>query len=179
MGKIVRPPFPTSSSHAKAVLDLGHTDLCGPMGVDSLGGARYVMVLVDDHSRYTWVYFLRAKSDASRFFKDWLIKVERLTEHKLKTIRSDNGGEYTSNAFERYLTDLSIDHQTTVPYTSQQSGVAERTNRTIVERTIALMHSERLPVGLWAEVMDTVVYLKNRSTSRALKRSTPLETLTG
>ena len=77
------------------------------------------------------------------------------------------------------MTDLGIDHQTTVPYTSQQNGVAERTNRTIVERTIALMHSERLPTGLWAEVMDTVVYLKNRSPSRALKRSTPFEALTG
>ncbi len=77
MGKIVRLPFPPSSSHAKNVLDLVHTDLCGPMGVDSIGGARYVMVLVDDHSRYTWVYFLRAKSDATKFFKDWLIKVER------------------------------------------------------------------------------------------------------
>jgi len=179
MGKIVRLPFPPSSSHAKNVLDLVHTDLCGPMGVDSIGGARYVMVLLDDHSRYPWVYFLRAKSDATKFFKDWLIKVERLTEHKLEIIRSDNGGEYTSNAFEKYLTDLGIDHQTTVPYTSQQNGVAERTNRTIVERTIALMHSERLPTGLWAEVMDTVVYLKNRSPSRALKRSTPFEALTG
>ncbi len=92
-------------------------------------------------------------------------------------IRSDNGGEYTSNAFEKYLTDLGIDHQTTVPYTSHQNGVAERTNRTIVERTIALMHSEQLPTGLWAEVMDTVVYLKNLSPSRALKRSTPFEAL--
>ena len=99
------------------------------------------------------------------FFKNWLLKVERLTEHKLKTIRSDNGGEYTSNSFERYLTDLGIDHQTTVPYSSQQNGVAE--NRTIVKRTIALMYSERLPIGLWAEEMDTVVYLKNRSPSRA------------
>ena len=69
-----------------------------------------MMVLVDDHSRYPWVYFLRAKSDATKFFKDWLIKVERLTKHKLKIIRSDNGGEYTSNAFEKYLTGaLSLD----------------------------------------------------------------------
>ena len=169
MGKIVRPPFPSSTSQAKAVLALVHTDLCGPMGVKSIGGPQYVMVIVDDHSRYTWGYFLRAKSDAPRFFKEWLTKIERLTDRKLKVVRSDNGGEYTSLLFEKYLTDLGIDHQTTAPYTSQQNGVAERTNRTIVETTIALMYSERLPIDLWAEVMDTVVYLKNRSPSRALR----------
>jgi len=87
--------------------------------------------------------------------------------------------EYTSNAFEKYLTDLRIDHQTTVPYTSQQNGVAERTNRTIVERTIALMHSERLPTGLWAEVMDTVIYLKNPARHLERSKSTPFEALTG
>jgi len=134
---------------------------------------------VDDHSRSTWVSVLRAKSDAPKFFKQWLTKVERLTEHKVKVVRSGNGGEYTSNSFEQYLNELGIDHQTTVPYTSQQNGVAERTNRTIVERTIALMHSEQLPLGLWAEVMDTVVYLKNRSPSRSLIRCTPFESLTG
>ncbi len=84
MGKIVRPPFPSSTSHAKATLDLFHTDLSGPMGADSIGGARYVMVTVDDYSRYTWVSFLRAKSDAPKLSKQWLTKVERLTEHKVK-----------------------------------------------------------------------------------------------
>jgi len=117
MGKIVRLPFPPSSSHAKNVLDLVHTDLCGPMGVDSIVGARYVMVPVGDHSRYTWVYFLRAISDATKFFKDWLIKVERLTKHKLKIIRSDNGGEYTSNAFEKYHT-----HPNRMEWQSEQTG---------------------------------------------------------
>jgi len=179
MGKIVRPPIPSSTTHTKGVLDLVHTDLCGPIGVDSIGGSRYMMVLVDDRSRYTWVYFLRNKSDAPNYFKEWLTRIERLTERKLKIVRSDNGGEYTSNTFEKYLADLGIDHQTTAPYTSQQNGIAERTNRTVVERTIALMHSERIPIDLWAEVMDSVVYLKNGSPSRALNRSTPFEALTG
>ena len=121
MGKIVRPPIPSSTTHTKGVLDLVHTDLCGPIGVDSIGGSRYMMVLVDDRSRYTWVYFLRNKSDAPNYFKEWLTRIERLTERKLKIVRSDNGGEYTSNTFEKYLADLGIDHQTTAPYTSQQN----------------------------------------------------------
>ncbi len=138
-----------------------------------------MMVLVDDRSRYTWVHFLRNQSDAPRYCKEWLTRIERVTERKLKIVRSDNGGEYTSNTFEKYLADLGIDHQITAPCTSQQNGIAERTNRTVVERTIALMHSERIPINLWAEVMDSVVYLKNRSPSRALNRSTPFEALTG
>ena len=172
MGKITRPPFPQSDSRADMVLQLVHTDLC-EMGTTSEAGARYAMVLVDDFSRYTWVFFLNRKSDALEKFKDWLPRVERSLDRKLKTLRSDGGGEFTSNNFERFLSTLGIAHQTTVSYTSQQNGVAERANRTLVERTISLMHSERLPVSLWAEVMNTVVYVKNRSPSRSIQRSTP------
>jgi hypothetical protein len=179
MGKIVRPPFPPSESRAEALLDLVHTDLCGPMGVRSEGRAQYLMVLVDDRSRFTWAYFLKNKSDALGCFKDWMVKVERFTERKVKAVRSDNGGEYTSKEFEDHLRLLGIEHQTTVPYSSQQNGVAERSNRTIVERTIALLYSERLPLSLWAEVMNTVVYLKNRSPTRSLKDQTPLEAYAG
>jgi hypothetical protein len=93
MGKIVRPPFPPSESGAEALLDLVHTDLCGPMGVRSEGDAQCLMVLVDDRSRYTWANFLKNKSDALGCFKDWMVKVERFTERKVKAVRSDNGGE--------------------------------------------------------------------------------------
>jgi hypothetical protein len=123
--------------------------------------------------------FLKNKSDALGCFKDWIVKVERFTERKVKAVRSDNGGEYTSKEFEDHLRLLGIEHQTTVPYSSQQNGVAERSNRNIVERTIALLYSERLPLSLWAEVMNTMVYLKNRSPTRSLKDQTPLEACAG
>lgn len=174
MGKINRLPFPTSNSHASAMLDLIHVDIC-EIGTASRLGARYVLVLVDDYSRYTWVFFQKLKSDAHAIIKEWIVRAERMFERKVKTIRSDNGGEFTSNDFERYLTSLGITHQTTLPYTSQQNGVVERTNRTLVERTIALLHSERLPITLWADVMDTVTFLKNRSPSSALGKATPFE----
>jgi hypothetical protein len=175
-GKIVRPPFSTSESRAKSTLNLIHTDLCGPMGVD--GQKKYMMVIVDDRTRYTWVYFLERKSDALECFKHWLVRVERLTEKTLKTVRSDNGGEYTSGRFEDFLKDKGIEHQTTIPYSSQQNGVAERANRTIVERTIALLHSESLPVSVWDHIAESVVYLKNRSPTRSLDHSiTPFEAM--
>lgn len=178
MGKIVRPPFPSSASRADHPLDLVHTDLC-EMEKASEGGTRYMLVLVDDYSRYIWAYFLKKKSDTQDAFKTWLQQVERGHERKLKVLRSDNGGEFCSNEFNSYLANLGIDHQTTVPYTSQQNGVAERANRTIVERTVALLQSERLPVGLWANIMETVVYLKNRSPSSSTPKSTPFGVLFG
>jgi hypothetical protein len=105
-----------------------------------------------------------------------MLEVKRFTDRKVKTVRSDNGGEFTSNDFD--LRSLGIKHQTTVPYSSQQNRVAERANRTIVERAV-LLYSERLPLSLWAEVMNTVVYLKNRSPTRSLKDQTPLEAYSG
>jgi transposase InsO family protein len=178
MGKIVRPPFPLSASRADHPLDLVHTDLC-EMEKVSEGGTRYMLVLVDDCLRYIWAYFLKKKSDVLDTFKIWLQQVEQSHERKLKTLRSDNGGEFCSNEFNSYLAHLGIDHQTTAPYTLQQNGVAERANRTLVERTVALLHSERLPVGLWANIMETVVYLKNRSPSSSTPKSTPYGKLFG
>jgi transposase InsO family protein len=84
-------------------------------------------------------------------------------------------GDYTSKEFEDHLRLLGIEHLTTVPYSSQQNGVSKRSNRTIVERTVALLYSERLPLSLWGEVMNTVVYLKHRSPTRSLEDQTPLE----
>jgi hypothetical protein len=111
--------------------------------------------------------------------KDWIARVERFTERKAKVVGSDNGGEYTSKEFEDYLRSLGMEHQTTAPYSSQQSWVAERTNRTIVERAIALLYSERLPISLWDEAMGTVVYVRNRSPTRSIKDKTPLEAFLG
>lgn len=175
MGKIVRPPFPPSDSRAEATLALVHSDLC-KMGTRSVGGAEYMMVLIDDYSRYTWVFPLARKSDVLDVFKEWLVAVERRFERKLKVFRSDNGGEFV--ALDPYLRGLGIEHQTSVAYSAPQNGDAERANRSIIERVIAIMHSERLPLALWAEVTQAVVYIKNRSPTRVLK-TTPFEALYG
>lgn len=179
MGKFARPPFPTSESQSYAPLELVHTDLCGPMGVPSIGNAKYMFLLVDDYSRYSWAFFLSKKSQTLETFKKWQVLIERQLDHTLKILRSDNGGEFCSTPFEDHLRSLGVVHQTTIPYSSQQNGVVERANRTIVERTIALMHSEQIPLRLWAETMSTVVYLKNRSPSVVLNDRTPYEALKG
>jgi hypothetical protein len=96
---------------------------------------QHLMVLVDDRSRYTWAYFLKINPEALGCTKDWMIKVVRFTERKVKFDRSGNG-EYTSKESEDHLRTLGVEHQTTVPFSSQENGVAERANRTIIERII-------------------------------------------
>ena len=107
--------------------------------------------------------------------------VERSTVWKLKVLRSDNGGEYTSGEFVEYLMSEGIRHELTVPKSPQQNGVAERLNRTLVEMTQSMLagSARGLPQKLWAETLSTAVYLRNRSPSKAVKGMTPVELFHG
>lgn len=176
MGKSCHPPFPSRLSRADAPFDLIHTDIC-EMGVRSVGGAQYLLDLVDDASRFVWGFPLARKSDAFETFRLWSLRVQTQHNRRPRILRSDNGGEFTSCKFETFLQEQGIQHQKTVPHTSQQNGVAERLlNRTVVERAVSVMSVERLPVTLWAEVVSTVIYLHNRSPSVSVP-TTPFQCL--
>ena len=127
-GKHHRSPFNTSERNTSERLELVHTDLCGKMGVKSIGGAEYFISFTDDKTRYSWVYPLKTKDQAFDCFLEWKASVERSSGKKLKTIRSDNGGEYTSKKFEAYLKSVGIRHECTIPKTPEQNGIAERLN---------------------------------------------------
>jgi transposase InsO family protein len=86
----------------RKILELVHTDVCGPMQTRSLRGAYYFLIFIDDRTRYTWVYFMRNKSDVFEYFKEFKNMVEKQTGKSIKILRSDQGGEYTSGAFIRY-----------------------------------------------------------------------------
>lgn len=128
-----------------------HSDVCGPMSVASLGGARYFVTFVDDYTRYSTVYFLRQKSEVFGKFKEFAAEVENVTGLEIKTLRTDNGGEYTSAEFELFLKENGIRHKVTAPYTPQQNGVAERLNRTIQEMALSQLLHAGLPKCFWAE----------------------------
>lgn len=133
-GKICSLPFGQNSSiKSSAVLEIIHSDICGPMRTTSLGGYKYFALFIDDFSRKIFVYFLKAKSDILSAFQLFKSRVERETEKKIKILRTDNGCEYLSAEFSRFLNIEGIRRQLTVQYTPQQNGVAERANRTIVE----------------------------------------------
>ncbi|CAA0820534.1 Unknown protein [Striga hermonthica] len=104
------------------------------MEVESLGGSRYFVTFTDDASRKLWVYFLRTKGEVFQYFKRFHAMVERQAGKPLKCLRSDNGGEYTSHEFKNYCAEHGIRHEKTVPGTPQHNGVAERINRTIMDK---------------------------------------------
>src|SRR5208282_230217 len=133
--KATRLPFGTANNRASATLERVHSDLCGPMLIPSISGARYVLTFINDYSRYATVYFLTNKSDTFDHFLKFKALQERQTGNKLKILCSDGGGEYLSNEFRDHLADNGICHETTVADTPQQNGVAERYNRTQLECT--------------------------------------------
>ena len=153
-GKQARQPFPKDgATRATKPLELVHSDVCGPMKTTSIGGARYFLTFIDDFSRKIWVYMLKYKSEVFGRFETWKALVEAQSECKVKVLRSDNGGEYVSKAFEEYLKAHGIEHHTSAPYTPQQNGVAERANRTIVEMARAMIHAKGIKLELWGEAV--------------------------
>ena len=156
-----------------------HSDVCGKIEVKSLSGAEYFVTFIDDKSRYVWTYVLKNKSDVFKKFHEWKAMVEKSSGMKLKTFRTDNGGEYTSNEFEEYLRQDGTQHETTVPKTPQQNGVAERMNRTLIDSVRAMLSDSKLPKRFWAEALSTATYLHNRSPTNAVKGMTPYEAWTG
>lgn len=173
-GKQSRLPF-GQGTRSSEPLDTVHADVCGPMEVTSVGGARYFLVFVDDFTRMAFVYFLKAKSEVFMYFKEFKSLVENQQNKKIKIFRTDNGLEFCSNEFEDYLKDAGIIHQKTNPYTPEQNGMSERINRTIVERARCLLFDAGLDKKFWAEATNTAVYLRNRSVASGLNDKTPYE----
>jgi hypothetical protein len=115
-----------SSSKTTRPLELIHSDVCGPMNVDSIGGSKYVLTFTDDYSRYVTVYFLKNKSDVLKKFQEYANMMENFTGSRMKILRTDNGGENISGDFSKYCADKGIVHQYTNPYTPEQNGVVGR-----------------------------------------------------
>jgi hypothetical protein len=141
-------------------------DLMGPMQVESLGGKRYAFVVVDDFSRYTWVNFIRDKSDTFDIFKTLSTQVQREKNCGIVRIRSDHGREFENEKFSEYCASEGIKHEFSSPITPQQNGVVERKNRTIQESARVMLHAKSLPYHFWAEAMNTACYIHNRVTIR-------------
>ena len=165
--------FKPSKTVTSMPLELVHSDVCGKMGRKSMGGAEYFLTLLDDKTHYAWVYPLKTKGQAFKRFKEWQAEVENLTSQRVKALRTDNGGEFTSKSFQAHLKACGIRHELTIPKTPEQNGVAERLNRTLVETTRAMLLDAKLPQKFWAEAISTAAYLRNRSPTSAVEGTTP------
>jgi transposase InsO family protein len=151
----------------------------GPVLIPSLGKSVYYVSFIDDFSRNTWIYFLRKKSEVFDKFKEFKALVENQTKKKIKVLRKDNGGEFCGNKFKELCKKCGIARQKTTPYTPQQNGVAERMNRTLMEKSRSMLSGVRLGQEFWAEVVGIECYLVNRSPSSALDDKTPHEVWSG
>eukprot|EP00253_Pinus_taeda_P013261 PITA_13261 len=160
-------------------IELVHTDVWGPAQVSSLGGFHYYVTFIDDATRKTWIYCIKNKSDVFDTFKKWKYLVEIETRKKLKYLRSENGGEYCSNDFDRYYSKCGIHREKIIPRTPQENGVLERMNRTTMERTRCMRLHAGFPLQFWADAVDIVVYLRNRGPSSSLDGGVPEEAWTG
>ncbi|OWY93883.1 Rve-domain-containing hypothetical protein, partial [Phytophthora megakarya] len=171
-GKIAVAPFSHKSGSqikTQRVLDVVHSDVKGPMTPKSKGGARFTVIFIDDFSRFSFLYFLKAKSEMLKAFEEFRRSAETQTGEILKCIRTDNGGEYTGKRFNLFCAKNGIVHQLTTPYTPQQNGLAERMNRTLVERARSMLYYHQ------AEALRTAVYLTNRIPNTARSNVTPFE----
>lgn len=177
--KTVKKPFLSSESKANGILDIIHSDVCGPMATTSLSGYNYYVSFIDDFSRKAWIYFMKGKNEVFSKFKEFKALVENLSEKKIKIFRSDNGGEFTGGEFKSFCMEAGIKRELSTPYNPQQNGVAERKNRTIMEVVKAMIHDQDLPMHLWAEAAGTVVYVQNRSPHKPIGNKTPEEVFSG
>lgn len=174
-GKLSRKSFPNSKSRSSKVLQLIHSDLCGPMSTHSWGGALYLLTFTDDFSRKTFGYLLKSKSEVFSKFVEYKHLVENQTGERIKVLRTDNGGEYVNHILSTFLKENGIVHQTTIPYTPQQNGVSERANRTIIEKARSMLKDSKLPLSYWGEAVNTAIYLKNRMPTQSLNNMIPEE----
>jgi hypothetical protein len=162
----------------KKPLELLHMDLMGPSRIESIGGKRYILVMVDDFTRFTWVRFLKEKSETLSIFKSLVKQLQNEKNVKIGfvvRIRSDHGREFENMEFAVFCDELGIGHEFSAPKTPQQNGVVERKNRVIQEMARVMLHAKHVSLKFWAEAVFTACYTINRVYLRPGTKNTPYE----
>ena len=154
-------------------------DLFGPITYISIGGNKYGLVIVDDYSRFTWIFFLHDKSEAQGIVKKFIRRAQNEFELKIKNIRSDNGSEFRNTNVEEYLDEEEIKHEFSNPYTPQQNGIVEKKNRTLIEAARTMLDEYKTPDIFWAEAINTACHAINRLYIHKYLDKTPYEIITG
>ncbi|GKB28011.1 retrovirus-related pol polyprotein from transposon TNT 1-94, partial [Tanacetum coccineum] len=157
------------------VLHTLHMDLCGPLRVQSINGKKYILVIVDDYSRFTWVNFMRSKDETPAFVINLLKQLQVSLNKTVRFVRTDNGTEFVNKDLTDFYESVDITHEKTIMRTPQQNGVVERRNRTLVEAARTMLIFSKAPLFLWAEVVATACYTQNRSFIHTLHNKTPYE----
>ncbi|GJU61737.1 putative ribonuclease H-like domain-containing protein [Tanacetum coccineum] len=139
-----------------------HMDLFGPTFIRSIMKKMYCLVVTDDYSRFSWVFFLATKDETSGILKDFIIGIENQINHRVKIIRCDNGTKFKNKEMNQFCKMKGIKREFSVARTPQQNGVAERKNRTLIEVARTMLANSKLPTNFWAEAVNTACYVQNR-----------------
>ena len=176
LGKHCKTVFKNSTTIYEKCFDLVHSDVWTAPCL-SRENYKYFVTFIDEKSKYTWITLIKTKDRVLEAFKNFQAYVSNHYNAKLKIFRSDNGGEYTSNAFKQHLALHGILHQTSCPYTPQQNGVAERKNRHLMEVARSMMFQTNVPKRFWSDAVISACYLINRIPTRVLEDQSPFEVL--
>jgi hypothetical protein len=180
-GKMVAASHPPLASvMTERPCELFHMDLIGPARVCSVGGKWYVLVIVDDYSRYTWVFFLADKGETFGFVRDLILRLKNERHgDDVQAIRIDNGNEFKNSGFETFCRDLGLEHQFSSPYVACQNGVDDRKNCSLCEMAQTMLDEHRTPRRYWVEAVNTACHVGNRIFLRAFLNKTCYELMHG
>nr|GEY09604.1 putative ribonuclease H-like domain-containing protein [Tanacetum cinerariifolium] len=156
-----------------------HMDLFGPTFMNSLMRNKYCLVITDDYSKFTWVFFLVTKDETSEILKNFIKEIENLVDKKVKIIRCDNGTKFKNKVMDDFCREKGIKREYCVARTPQQNGVAKRRNRTLIEAARTMLADSKLPTTFWAEVVSTACYVQNRVLIVKPHNKTPYELFRG
>jgi transposase InsO family protein len=152
-----------------------HMDTVGPSRVRSMGGKWYVLVIVDDYSCHTWVFFLESKDEVVEHFRLLALRLNNEHPNCLKVLHSDNGIEFRNASFDEFCLEHGIDQQLFAPRIPQQNEVVKRKNRTLLEMARTMLDEHRTPRLFLADAISTACYISNRMFLRSILHLTPFE----
>ncbi|GKD42597.1 putative ribonuclease H-like domain-containing protein [Tanacetum coccineum] len=155
-------------------LHMLHMDLFGPTFVKSLMKKMYCLVVTDDYSRFSWVFFLATKDKTIGILKSFIIRVENLIDKRVKVIRCDNGTEFKNKEMNQFCERKGIKREFSVASTPHQNGVVGRKNRTLIKAARTMLVDSKLPTTFWTEAVNTACYVQNKNKDSQREPSCPI-----
>ena len=156
-------------------LELLHIDLMGTAKVQSLDEKKYILVVVDDFTKYTWVVLLRDKAKAPKKMINLCKKLQVEKGTVIARIRSDHGREFENTKLATFCNDHGIHQEFSSPKTPQQNAIVEQKNRVVQEMAHVMLHNKRMPKSFWGEAINTTCHTLNRAYFRPISKQTPYE----